>query len=130
MKLWKKDIDVNKEVEKFTVGNDYLLDYNLVEYDCLASIAHAKMLCKIGVLKSDELKKLVTGLNKIINLHKQGKFIINKEDEDCHTAIENFLTKEYGDGTGMELFVEAGTNPTWNELRELCGDAKKINNDN
>jgi len=95
-KLWKKDYNINKEIEKFTVGNDYLLDKKLVYYDCVASIAHAKMLKKIGVLNEAELKKLITGLNEIIKLDKAGKFTIKLEDEDCHTAIENYLTKKYG----------------------------------
>ena len=56
MKLWQKQYKLNKAVEKFTVGNDYILDRRLVKYDCLASIAHAKMLVKIGVLKPEEAK--------------------------------------------------------------------------
>lgn len=96
-KLWKKDYNINKEIEKFTVGNDYLLDKKLVYYDCIASIAHAKMLKKIGVLNETELKKLIKGLNEIIELDKKGKFDIKLEDEDCHTSIENYLTKKYGE---------------------------------
>ena len=97
MKLWQKDYDLNTEIEKFTVGNDYLLDEKLAAFDCKASIAHAKMLKNIGILKDSELKKLTEGLNEIINLHSKGKFEIKQEDEDCHTAIENFLVKKYGD---------------------------------
>jgi len=93
MKLWKKDVDVNKEIEKFTVGNDYKLDKELVYYDCIASIAHAKMLNKIGILTQDELDKLIQSLNDIINSGLE----IKQEDEDCHTAIENYLTQKYGD---------------------------------
>jgi len=96
MKLWQKDYDLNKQIEEYTVGNDFALDLNLVYYDCLASIAHAKMLKKIKVITGKELNKLVTGLNEIISLHKCGKFKIKPEDEDCHTAIENFLIKIYG----------------------------------
>jgi argininosuccinate lyase len=95
MKLWQKDYSVNKEIEKFTVGNDHLLDKKLIKYDCIASIAHAKMLKKIGILSEKELKKLIEGLNKIIEL--KDKFEIKQEDEDCHTAIENYLTKKYGE---------------------------------
>ena len=29
------------------------------------------------------------------------------------------------DDTGLELFVAKGTKPTWEELREICGDPKK-----
>ena len=97
MKLCQKNYDVDKEIEKFTVGNDFLLDNALVKYDCMASIAHAKMLKKIGILSNSELNKIIKGLNEIIKLDQKGKFKIKQEDEDCHTAIEKYLTKKYGD---------------------------------
>lgn len=96
MKLWQKQYQLNKTVEKFTIGNDYILDQRLVKYDCLASIAHAKMLAKIGVLNSTEAKKLEKTLQDIIALDAKGKFEILSEQEDCHTAIENYLTKRLG----------------------------------
>ncbi len=96
-KLWDKGFPVDKDVEDFTVGNDYLLDMQLVKYDCLSSIAHAKMLGQIGVLKPQEVTRLVAELNAIILLWRQGKFIIKKEQEDSHTAIENYLTEKLGD---------------------------------
>lgn len=96
MKLWQKQYKVNKAVEKFTVGNDYILDQRLVKYDCLASIAHAKMLAKIGILTVPEAKKLEKVLEEIINLDAKGKFKILPGQEDCHTAIENYLTKKLG----------------------------------
>ncbi len=91
-KLWQGK--PNKKIEKFTVGHDYLLDKKLLKYDCKASIAHVKMLKKIGILSGEELEKLEKGLNDIIELDNKGKFIIKLEDEDCHTAIENYLTKK------------------------------------
>ena len=96
MKLWNEH-KLNKLVEDFTVGEDYIFDRELVEYDCLASIGHVKMLGKIGILKGEEVEKLVRELNNIIELDKKGKFKIKKEDEDCHTAIENYLTKKLGE---------------------------------
>ena len=96
MKLWKKNYKLNKDVERFTVGNDYILDKNLIRYDCMASIAHVKMLGKVGRLKPSEVKILSSELNKIIGLDKKGLFKIRREDEDCHTAIENHLTKRLG----------------------------------
>jgi argininosuccinate lyase len=95
MKLWNKGFELNKEIENYTVGDDFLLDSYLIKYDCLASIAHANMLYKIKILKKDELKKLEEKLNYIIN--NLDKFKINIEDEDCHSLIENFLIKELGD---------------------------------
>jgi argininosuccinate lyase len=97
MKLWQKDYKLNKRIEEFTVGADYILDQNLVVYDCVASIAHTKMLGKIGILEREEVKKLVSEINNIIELDRKGKFKILKEQEDCHTAIEAHLTKKLGD---------------------------------
>jgi len=57
-KLWDKGYAVDQEIEVFTTGDDYLLDRELVEADCLASAAHARMLAKIGILTSDEADKL------------------------------------------------------------------------
>jgi len=96
-KIWQKDnIKLNSLVEAYTIGNDPELDLELISYDCMASIAHAKMLGKIGILSQTEVAKLKTGLHKIIKLSEQGKFKIKKGDEDGHTAIENFLTEHYG----------------------------------
>lgn len=96
-KLWsKKGGKMSKEAEAFTVGKDYLYDQKLVKADCLASIAHAKMLQKIGILSKDEFAKLKKGLVEIIELDKKGKFKIMMKDEDVHTKIENYLTKKYG----------------------------------
>ena len=97
MKLWNKGYDVRKEIEKFTVGDDYLLDQYLVEFDCKASLAHAKAIRKSGIINEDEYLKLKDGLNEITRLSKAGKFEIKQEDEDCHTAIENYLVRNFGE---------------------------------
>ena len=81
MKLWKKDYDVNFEIESYCTDNDYVFDQRLVPYDCKASIAHATMLNKIGIINKQELKLLILGLNEIITLHKDSKFIVKKDDE-------------------------------------------------
>ena len=50
MKLWNKEDNLDKKIEEFTVGNDRKYDMYLAKYDVIASIAHAKMLCKINIL--------------------------------------------------------------------------------
>ncbi len=96
VKLWDKGYKINKEIDRFSTGNDYILDRALVKYDCMASIAHAKMLGKVGILSKSEVGQLERALNEIIDLDKKGRFEIKQEDEDCHTAIENYLTKKLG----------------------------------
>ncbi len=98
MKLWEKGkVSLDKRVERFTVGKDIFFDQSLVLYDCLGSIAHAKMLQKIGVLKAAEFKKLKKELVAIIELDKKGKFKLEQHDEDVHSKVENHLTKKLGD---------------------------------
>ena len=98
-KIWDKKgaMQINRAVENYTVGIDYLLDFDLLPYDLKGTMAHAKMLHKIKILNNQELKTLLTGLNEILSLWKDGKFKIDKSQEDGHTAIEAFLTEKYGD---------------------------------
>jgi argininosuccinate lyase len=96
-KLWDKGYSIDEGVERYTVGQDYSLDQELVQADVAGSIAHASMLAKIGVLKQDELRKLKAGLLQILDLDKSDQFIVKPEDEDVHTAVENYLTEKFGD---------------------------------
>jgi len=96
-KLWQKDYQLDKLVEEFTVGDDYILDRSLVPADCIGSLAHGAMLARIGILRQDEFASLKAGLCRIIAEHNEGKFTITREQEDCHTAIEERLTGLVGD---------------------------------
>lgn len=91
MTLWDKGIKTDEAVKKFTVGNDYLLDQELLAYDIKGSIAHAKVLGKAGILTVDEVNQLVAELSAIKDLE------ITMGDEDCHTTIEKHLTEKLGD---------------------------------
>lgn len=96
-KLWQKDYSLDSLMEEFTVSNDYILDQELVISDCLASIAHARGLADIGILSEEELGSLEQGLGEIITLRQKGEFPITPQDEDCHTAIEGYLTTKIGE---------------------------------
>jgi len=96
-KLWQKDYSLDSLMEEFTVNKDYILDQQLVVADALASIAHARGLQLIGLLSEDELDNLEETLQEVIQMGGRGTFPITEEDEDCHTAIESFLTTKVGD---------------------------------
>ena len=96
-KLWNKNSGkskLNKLIENYTVGTDYILDNTLMPYDILGTKAHAKSLQKIGILKKEELTKILKQLNRLDKEWRAGKIKIRIEDEDCHTVIENFLTRK------------------------------------
>lgn len=97
MKLWDKGYSLNQDLEAFMAGSDPVLDLKLASYDCLASIAHAKMLKSINIINQEECDLLLEQLNQIIDLIASGKFVVEIEQEDVHTAIENYLIKQLGD---------------------------------
>lgn len=118
-KLWQAG-KLDKLIEEFTVGDDYLLDKGLLKYDIIASIAHARMLHKIKVIDSKELAQLEKALNSI------GDIEIKKEDEDCHTAIENHLTKKLGD-LGKKIHTFRSRNDQVKAALHLYSKEKIIN---
>ena len=96
-KLWAKGYSLDSLIEAFTVGQDPVLDKRLVNADCIGSMAQAEMLGSIGILSKEEVEKLKKGLSEIIQLNQEGKFEIKQSDEDCHTAIEGYLTGKTGE---------------------------------
>ncbi|MBT8304233.1 MAG: argininosuccinate lyase [Bacteroidia bacterium] len=97
MKLWDKGIEIDKKIEQFTVGNDREIDLHIAKYDVKASLAHAIMLESIGIITSEELKQLKTGLQSISVSIINGSFIIEDTFEDVHSKIEHELTKTLGE---------------------------------
>src|SRR5262250_1205416 len=97
MKLWQKNIESLKEVEKFTVGNDREFDLQLAPFDVLGSIAHTKMLAEVKLLTMDEAKLLTQELGNIYRSICNSQFAIDNCLEDIHSQIELQLTQKLGD---------------------------------
>ena len=97
MKLWNNKNSINKKTDPFTVGKDLYYDLFLAQYDCQASIAHAKMLQKIGVFSKNELNKIITELENIKVKSEKGELLIEDKFEDIHSKIEYELTQKLGD---------------------------------
>ena len=96
-KLWEKSVEVNKEIDRFTVGKDRELDLFLAKYDVMGSMAHITMLESIGLLTKDELAKLLDEMRKIYRLAERGEFQIEDDVEDVHSQVELMLTRKLGD---------------------------------
>ena len=96
-KIWSPRFDkpLNEKMKMF--NQSILFDYRLAKWDIIASIAHAKMLEKVGLFTNDELKLALDGLEKILKQVENGDFEFKVEDEDIHYAIQNALVKEIGD---------------------------------
>ena len=97
MKLWEKNFEINKEIERFTVGRDREMDMYLAKYDVLGSMAHITMLESIGLLEKDELTQLLAELKNIYRSCERGEFVIEDDVEDVHSQVEMLLTRKLGD---------------------------------
>jgi len=97
MKLWEKNYEINKEIERFTVGRDRDMDLYLAPYDVLGSMAHITMLESIGLIGKDELPLLLSELRTIYSQAVKGEFVIEDGIEDVHSQVELMLTRKLGD---------------------------------
>lgn len=108
-KLWQKEYELDELVERFTVGEDWRLDTELITADCLGSIAHARGLLAAGLLRPEEKEALEGELRGIIAEAQRGEFGVVAADEDGHTAIENRLVERLGE-TGKRIHTGRSRN--------------------
>lgn len=130
---------------RFAAGEDPLMerfnaslpvDKRLVEEDIEGSLAQAKMLRKIGILKSAELVKIQRGLCRVHDEMVSGNFKFELAQEDIHMAVEMRLTELIGPlagkihtarsrndqvATDTRLFVRSATRDTIARIRHLQG---------
>jgi len=97
----------NSLVESFTESISF--DARLYKYDIQGSIAHSKMLSRIGVISADEAKQIETGLKTIEKQIDAGEFEWSTELEDVHMNIEAKLTDLIGH-TGKKLHTGRSRN--------------------
>jgi argininosuccinate lyase len=109
MKLWDKGFAIDKRIEQFTVGNDRELDMVIAKYDLIATLAHAKMLGKVGLLNKEELSAITQELEALKSQIENGTFIIEEEFEDVHSKIEFELIQKLGD-TGKKIHTARSRN--------------------
>ncbi len=73
------------------------VDARLAEEDITGSLAHAEMLCSIGVLTAEELRQVQRGLGAIREEIRAGTFAWDAAREDVHMNVEAALTEREGD---------------------------------
>ena len=134
MKLWEKNFEINKEIERFTVGRDREMDMYLAKYDVLGSMAHITMLESIGLLEKDELKQLLAELKNIYRLCENGEFVIEDDVEDVHSQVEMLLTRKLGD-MGKKIHSGRSRNDqvlvdlklfTRHQLKDIADEVKSL----
>ena len=108
-KLWggRFSETTDAQVERYTESVSF--DWRLWRQDLAGSIAHARMLGKVKVLRASEAAKIVKGLKAIGREIKAGRFRWDPALEDVHMNIEARLTQRIG-ATGKKLHTGRSRN--------------------
>lgn len=75
-------------------------DKRLWRADIAGSQAYAKALVRTGLLTAEEGDAIVAGLDEVAAEWAEGRFVLETNDEDIHTANERRLTELIGDTAG------------------------------
>lgn len=101
------EASTDKRLERFSESISF--DIRLLNHDIEASQAHAKMLCKVGLLTGSERDSIVETLEDIRDEISSGKIPIRIELEDIHMHVEQALIDRLGD-TGRKLHTARSRN--------------------
>jgi argininosuccinate lyase len=95
-KLWggRFEKQTDEAVEAFTASIG--VDARLWEVDIRGSIAHARMLGKIGVLTPEEADAIIAGLYALGEDIAAGRIAFDPKAEDIHSEVERLLTERIG----------------------------------
>lgn len=90
--------DVDPDVLDYTVGDDPVLDMDLVRWDCLGTAAHVTMLSEMPVtppvVTHEEAARVRAALADVV---ADRFFVVREQDQDVHMAVETRLTETLGD---------------------------------
>jgi len=101
------DQPTDRRVEEFTESVSF--DRRLYAHDIAASVAHAQMLAKVGLISAEECRQIEQALAAIRREIEQGQFPFRIELEDIHMHIERALIDRIGD-TGRKLHTARSRN--------------------
>ncbi|MXP21284.1 argininosuccinate lyase [Gordonia sp. HNM0687] len=78
-------------------------DWALAPFDIEASMAHARVLHRAGLLTDEELEAMLVGLSRLASDVADGTFGPAESDEDVHGALERGLIERVGPELGGRL---------------------------
>ncbi|MBQ2283730.1 MAG: argininosuccinate lyase [Agathobacter sp.] len=125
-----------KETDKlvYNFNASISFDQKFYKEDINGSMAHVKMLGKVGILTEQEVEAILKTLQEILEEVESGKLEITDEYEDIHSFVEANLIDRLGD-TGKKLHTGRSRNDqvaldmrlyTRNQVQEMDAELKKL----
>ena len=109
MPMWEGRFSKKLDERTNDFNSSIKFDHRMYKQDIKGSIAHSKMLSKQGIIKEEESKSIIEGLNGILEDIENGKLEFDPNAEDIHMFIEAELTKRIGDN-GKKLHTARSRN--------------------
>jgi len=107
--VWDRGEPIDAEMLAFTVGDDWSMDQRLVQQDLRGSLAHARMLAKVGLITPADAERILAGLATLAKSHAAGDWTVEETDEDVHSAVERRLIALVGEA-GKRLHTARSRN--------------------
>ncbi|MBQ7459867.1 MAG: argininosuccinate lyase [Oscillospiraceae bacterium] len=100
-KLWagRTSGEIDPAAESYNRSISF--DKRMWREDITASVAHAKMLKKQGLIPSEAADRIVSGLEGIMEDIESGRLVIDSACEDIHSFVEAELTAREGEAGKM-----------------------------
>jgi argininosuccinate lyase len=126
-------------VAAFTASVEF--DRRMYRQDIAGSIAHARMLARVGVLADHDCEAIIEGLEAIRGEIERGEFVWSVELEDVHMNIEARLTERIGIAgkrlhtgrsrndqvaTDLRLYLRDAIDAILAEIRRLLGGLTEL----
>ncbi len=98
--LWGGRFEESPEAFTQSFGASLSVDRQMWRSDITASIAHANMLGKQGIISPEDVVLIERGLHEVADAIESGEFVFDDNDEDIHMAVEAELTRRIGEAGG------------------------------
>ncbi|MGI6217689.1 MAG: lyase family protein, partial [Coriobacteriales bacterium] len=98
--LWGGRFEASPEAFTQSFGASLSVDRKMWKSDITASISHARMLGKCGIISKEDAEEIEKGLVEVAEEIENGDFVFDDNDEDIHMAVESELTRKIGAAGG------------------------------
>jgi argininosuccinate lyase len=95
--LWSQHDAPDPRMMAYTVGDDRTVDARLLRWDVLGSLGHIEALAAHGVITPRDRARLRKALVGALRAIDAGRLVITRRHEDVHSAVELWITAEFGD---------------------------------
>ena len=109
MPMWSSRFEKEENELTNLINSSISIDKRLYKEDINGSIAHTTMLGECNIISKDDSKKIIDGLNEILDDINNNKLEIDLSKEDIHMFIEEELTNRIGD-SGKKLHTARSRN--------------------